>query len=300
MAANWTTSEGTQMNGVWAEGNKGGFGEVGKFFGPRQTKQPTYGSHYQVPHYSDQYTQYGRLANSYDDRNAPRANAYTAGESGFRGNQSQLAHMLMRQAQGHGPGQKLVRMQAQQAADRGMQQQMAMANSGRPGMGAMGARNAMMNSGNIQSQVGGQAAMAGLQAQLGATNQLGSVLQGARGQDLQRGMFNAGQQQQGSQFNADAQLRQMGLNDQAQLEALRQRLQLGGMQQQGGLTYEQLLAQHRLGKMGQPTFGQQLMSGGASLGAAYLGAGGGQAAQSGGGGGLSVNTGAGANTYNPY
>lgn len=231
-----------------------------------------YGSRYKVPHFNSQYGQYADLSRDFAHRDAPSANSYTAGTSNFRGDQNQLARMLMKQAQGRGPGQQLVRMQAQGAADRGMQQQLSMANSGRPGMGAMGMRNAMMNSGNIQSQVGGQAAVAGLQAQLGAANQLGGVLQGARGQDEQLRMFNAGQRQQGSQFNADAQLRQMGLNDQAQLEALRQRLQLSGMQQQGGLTYEQLRNQYRLGQMQQPTFGDQLMSGGASLGAAYLGA----------------------------
>lgn len=263
-------------SGGWYEGHGGGGlsgigSDLKSFFGPKQTPPPQYGSNYQVPHFDSQYGRYGDLAGSYGRRDAPQATAHQAGNSAFRGDQRRLAHMLMNQAKGRGPGQELVRMQAQGAADRGMQQQMAMANSGRPGMGAMGMRNAMMNSGNMQSQVGGQAAMAGLQAQLGAANQLGDVLSGARGQDQQLGMFNAGQRQQGSQFNADARLRQMGLNDQAQLEALRQRLQLSGMQQQGGLTYEQLLNQHKLGQMGQPTLGQQLLSGGASVMAAKFG-----------------------------
>lgn len=231
-----------------------------------------YTSQYKVPEFGQQYNQYGRMSENYGDRNAPQAQSFQAGDSSFRGGQSQLAKMLMQQSRGQGPGQELVRMQAQGAADRGMSQQMAMANSGRPGMGAMGARNAMMNSGNMQSQVGGQAAQAGLQAQLGAMSQLGGVLQGARGQDQNLSMFNAGQQQSSSQFNTDAKLRQMGLNDQAQLEALRQRLQLGGMQQQGGLQYMGDRNAYRMGKMAQPTFQDQLMSGGASLGAAYLGA----------------------------
>jgi len=245
------------------------FGYAGKaldFFGPNKTEAPQMNQNFEVPRFNSQYGAYGNLAGSYDDRKANLSQAQLGrNTSPFRGDQRQLAGMLMRQAQGHGPGQRLVRMQAQGAADRGMAQQMAMANSGRPGMGAMGARNAMMNSGNIQSQVGGQAAMAGLQAQLGATSQLGSVLQGARGQDLNASQFAASQKQQNDQFNTDARLRQMGLNDQAQLEALRQRLQLSGMQQQGGLTYEQLLNQHKLGTMAQPTLGQQLLSGGASV-----------------------------------
>lgn len=231
-----------------------------------------YGSRYKVPHFDNQYGQYADLSRDFAHRDAPSANSYAASTSNFRGGQSQLARMLMNQAQGRGPGQRLVRMQAQNMADRGVAQQYGMAASQRPGGGAGAYQNAAMNAANMTSRVGEQAAMGGLQAQLGAVGQLGGVLQGARGQDEQLRMFNAGQRQQGSQFNADAQLRQMGLNDQAQLEALRQRLQLSGMQQQGGLTYEQLRNQYRLGQMQQPTFGDQLMSGGASLGAAYLGA----------------------------
>src|SRR5690606_23421896 len=112
-------------------------------------------------------------------------------------------------------------------ADRGVAQQMAMAQSGRPGGGALAARRAAMNAGDINAQATQAAVMGGLQAQLGATGQLGNVLQGARQQDFQR-----------ASFNADARLRQTGMNDQRELEALAQRLRLAGMQQQGGMGYE--------------------------------------------------------------
>ncbi len=116
----------------------------------------------------------------------------------------------------------------------------------------------------MNAQVGGQSAAAQGQYQLGAMQNYGQFLQGARGQDDSM-----------SQFNADARFRQLGLNDQSQLEALRQRLQLQGMQQQGGMGYEQNRTQRYTGQLGvapQPTFGQQLLGAAGGAGQAYLAA----------------------------
>lgn len=211
--------------------------------------QPSRGN-FNIPGFHSQYKNYGQLSNHYGSRVAPQM-----GESAFRGDQTSLVRMLQAQAAGRGPGQALVRMQAQQAANNAMRTQLGIAAGAAPGGSAQAARTAALAGGEAQSAVGGQAAMAGLQAQLGAIGQLGGVLQGARGQDLARG--NA---------NMQARLQQTGMNDQAQLEALRQRLAASQAQQSGGMAYEQLKA----GLSAQPGIGDQLMGMGAGAGQAWL------------------------------
>lgn len=143
-----------------------------------------------------------------------------SGQSGFRGRQVELANMLRAQAQGQGPGQQLAQMRAKQFADRAAAQQMAMAQGQRGGMGALAGRNAAMAAASAQSRAGEQAMQGSLAAQLGATQQLGGVLAGGRGQDISQSQFNA------SQRNA------------WQQEMMRQRMGLAGMQQQGMMGYE--------------------------------------------------------------
>lgn len=203
-----------------------------------------------VPHFNSQYQNYGNLAGQYGGREAPQA-----GYSDFRGQQVGLGRMLAAEAQGKGIGQQLIRQQAQGMADRGMQQQLGMAASARPGQSALATRGAMMNSANMNAQVGGQSAMAAGQHQLGAMGQYGQFLQGARGADESM-----------NQFNVDARLKQLGLNDASQLEALRQRLQLSGMQQQGGQFGLSLEEQRRQFDESQPsTFDKFLGAAGGGL-----------------------------------
>lgn len=180
-------------------------------------------SMYELPDYQNQYNQYGALAGQYSNRAAPLAR-----QSGYATQQRMFGNQLQNEAQGRGIGQELVRRQAQQASDQAAQQQFAQAAGGPSSMQALGQRNAAMNAGNAQAAVGGQAALAGGQMQLGAMNQYGQFLQGARGADDAMSQFNAGQQ-----------LQSRGMNDQAQLEALRQRLAASGQQQQGRTAYEQ-------------------------------------------------------------
>src|SRR5690242_19335903 len=135
-------------------------GEASDYLGlsPYKGQAPQYNSHYQLPGFQSQYNQYGDMASAYGRRNAPQMR-----DSDFRGDQRGLVNMLNAQARGHGPGQELVRRQAQHIADRGAQQQMAMAKAQAPGMGAQSARNAAFGAAQLQSGVGGQAAQAGLQ-----------------------------------------------------------------------------------------------------------------------------------------
>lgn len=221
---------------------------------------------FSLPGFSSQYDTYGRLAADANHRRAPRASAFTARDQGqFRGQQGALANMLMQQAQGRGPGQQLVRMQAQNMADRAVAQAAGGARNANPQMAALAGRNAAMAGANAQSQVGGQAAQAGLQAQLGATSQLGDVLGTGRQQDQALSMFNAGQQQNSSQFNTDARMRQMGMNDARQLELLRQRLATSQMQQQGQMGYQNA----RVGLAGAqaqvPSFFDKALGGAAAI-----------------------------------
>jgi hypothetical protein len=215
--------------------------------------QKDYGANrgnYNVPGYDPAFRQYGHMADRFGNRQANQA-----GPSGYTGQQRQFGGQMQQEAMGNGLGQRLIRQQAQGQADRGMQQQMSMAASARPGQGGMAMRNAAMNAGNMNAQVGGQSAQAAGQYQLGAMQNYGQFLQGARGQDDSQ-----------AQFNADARFRQLGLNDQSQMEALRQRLQLQGMQQQGGMGYEQGQTSRFNAAAGSPTQNEQM--GGALQGAA--------------------------------
>lgn len=285
---------GGSIGGPWGAAAGGLIGGGIGFFGSSDEDEykPSYSGRYNLPDFQHMHRRYGQLGQYYAGRQAPTAQSHLARDSAFRGQQMGLGRMLAAEAQGKGIGQQTVRMQAQNMGDRAAQQQMAMAASARPGAGAQAYQQAAMNAGNAQSAVGGQAAMAGGQMQLGAMNQYGQFLQGARGQDNQMSMFNAGQLQQGSQFNADAQLRMYGLNDQAQLEALRQRLAASQMQQQGGLAFMNHLNGYNSAMAAKPGIGDQLLGMGGGAAGAYFN----KQGTSGGGGGGSQPT----NTQYPY
>lgn len=220
---------------------------------------------FNLPGFQTQYDTFGRLAANTGGRRAPQSMGSSAAQSGFRGQQSALANLLMQQAQGRGPGQELVRRQAQSMADRGMAQQAGFAARANPQMAGLAGRNAAMAGAGIAGQAANAATMGGLQAQLGATDQLGGVLQGARGLDNQFNMFNAGQAQQNSQFNVDARLRQMGMNDARQLDLLRQRLAASQMQQQGGIAFQNARLGQATAAAQMPTFLDKALLGAAAM-----------------------------------
>lgn len=209
-----------------------------------------------LPGYQTSYHAYGRLQSQLGNRD-PRRIA----ESGFRKGQLSLGNQLAMEAQGQGIGQQLIRQQAQQSADRGMQQQLAMQAGARPGSQAMAARNAAMASGQMQSAVGGQAALAGGQYQLGAMDQYGQFLQGARAQD--QGLEG---------MRLQSHLGQTQLNDAARMEMLRQKLAAQQAEQQGRIAQEQIRAQRYGALMGAPTEGEQKLGAitGLILGGAQL------------------------------
>lgn len=191
-----------------------------------------------VPHFQEQYDQYGRLADQYGKQG-----------SAFRKDQAALGHTLSEEAQGRGIGQMLVTDQARQAADRASAQQFGAIAGARPGMQAMASRNAMLGSALAQSAVGEQASNASGQVTLGAQNLYSNHLAGARGQDIN----------------------QQQANSSAQLGALGQRGQLSQAQQQGAMTAEQIRAQRYQALLGAPTNGEIIAGGLSGMGAAAMG-----------------------------
>lgn len=230
---------------------------------------------FNLPGYNQQYNNYGNLANRWGGYNAPIQNYNSqAANSAFRGQQVGLGNQLYEESQGRGIGQNLIGMQARNAADTAARQQLAQASSAPASMQAAAARNAAFNTGNIQSQVGGQAAMAGGQYQLGAMNNFGQFLQGARGQDEGLNQFNAQQRAQQAQFNTGARMEQEQRNRDAMLEAYRQRLMASQLQQQGGMGYEQQRTARYGADMGVPTFGETAFATGGEILGSILGGGG--------------------------
>lgn len=192
----------------------------------------------------DQKDEYQKRLEAYyaslGNREAPQAGPAAQGAySGFRQNQSDLIGRLEALSSGQGPS--LAAQQFRQATDQNMRGQQAMANSGRGG--AMASFNAANNMGMLGAQAAQGSAAARTQEEQMALQQLGLTVYGARNADEQMNQFNAQQQNQMAIQNLDARLRAMGMNDQARLSIL---------QQMGG-------------QANQPTFGDQLMAGGAGM-----------------------------------
>lgn len=165
--------------------------------------------------------------NSVGGREAPQAGpAAQSGYSDFRTNQSDLVSRLEALSKGQGPS--LAAQQFQQSQDRNMASQQSMAQSGRGG--PLAALNAANNMGQLGAQGAQGAAMARIQEQQMALNQLGLTLHGARGADEANNQFNANEQNQMAGTNLDAKLRAMGYNDEARLRILQQMGQLGDRQ----------------------------------------------------------------------
>lgn len=160
------------------------------------------------------------------------------GESSFRGDQQALVDRLRGQMSGQ---DSLAQLQLRNATDANIAQQRSLAASAGPQNQAMMQRLAAQNIGRMNQGVGQQAAMLGIQERNAAANALGQVAQGARGQDLQRGQFNAG-----------AQMQQTGLNDQYAMGLRGLEMGNAGLVQRGNMGYAQDLTTRRGQDLGQP------------------------------------------------
>ena len=204
------------------------------------------------------------------NRQAPQlGQAGQAAYSGFRQNQSDLINRLDALSQGKGPS--LAAAQFQQATDRNMSSQAAMANSGRGG--PMASLTAANNMGMLGAQAAQGSAIARTGEELGAYGQLGQAIAQGRSADEATNMFNTGQGNQFQMANLEAKLKQMGLNDSAV---------------QGILSG--LIGENRI-----PGIGTQLMAGGAGALSQYAAHAGAGAVAGGGVGSIGMD-----NTKNPF
>ena len=161
------------------------------------------------------------MEQEFANRHAPQVGqAGQAGMSDFRGNQAALIAQLEALSRGQGPS--LAANQMREAMDRsvGAQASLAAGAAGR-GVGQGAAlRNASNQTAAIQSQGSRDTGMMRVQEQLGALQQLGLNIHGARGADESMNRFNTSSNNQFALANLDAQLRAMGMNDAARLQAL--------------------------------------------------------------------------------
>lgn len=154
--------------------------------------------------------------------------------SGFRGNQQGLVSRLEAMANGQGPS--LAKQQFQQATDRNVRSQQALAASGRGG--PLAQLTAANNTAMLGANAAQGSALARTNEQMQAIGQLGGVIAQGRGADEQTNMFNAGEQNQLAVANLQARLKAMGMQDDQILGILSQ---MGGTRNQPGLG-DQVLA----------------------------------------------------------
>lgn len=156
------------------------------------------------------------LEQDYQTRAWQDVNAAQAGQSSFRGNQSNLINQL--EAMGRGEGPSAATLQMREGMDRAVGAQSSMAGGavGRGVNAGAALREASNNASGAQSQIARDTGMARVQEQLGAINQLGINIHGARGADESLNQFNAGQTNQVALANAQ---RQMQI-EQLKLQAL--------------------------------------------------------------------------------
>lgn len=147
-----------------------------------------------------------------------------------RGRQMTLADQLTAQAAGQGPS--LATMQLKQATDRNIAQAMALAASQRGGAaGGLGLRNVQQQQTQLQGQAARDSAMARMQEQLSAREQLAGVLQGTRGLDINLASNQAQLEQATRQSNQQA--------------ANQRLLQQAQLAQQASIANQQAMLQNR-------------------------------------------------------
>lgn len=171
----------------------------------------------------------------------------------FRGQQSQLAGMLMQGAQGNGPSAAQGLLQQQTQNNIANAYAMAQANPNNAGA----ARNIANQAAMANQQAAGQGAIMRAQEQQAAQGQLGGLLSGARGQDL--GV--AGQ-------NAQLAQNQFQLGNQAALGWSGQQLGANEAQLRANLAEQQMKANAYANAQAG---GRQLLGGTLSAGSALLG-----------------------------
>lgn len=226
---------------------------------------------FKVPGYDQQQSRLSGYLGGVDNRGAPQIGDFrTANQSSFRGNQGQLADMLMQRAQGKN---SVAELQAQQGMDAANAQQRSFMAGARPSNAAMAMRLGQQGMANSAMGIQGQAAVARANEALQASGMLGSVLAQGRGADEQLAMWNAGQQNQRTGQQAQMNQQQMALDDAARAGLLGQSIGLAGMEQQGGMNYEGNRTQRYAAALGVPTKREAIIGGISGLAGGLLGGG---------------------------
>lgn len=154
------------------------------------------------------------LEQDYQTRAWQEVSAAQANQSQFRTNQSSLITQL--EAMGRGDGPSAATLQMREGLDRvaGAQSSMAGGAVGRGVNAGAALREASNNTAGAQSQIARDTGLARVQEQLGAINQLGLTIHGARTADETVNQFNAAQTNQVALANAQRQLQieQLKLN----------------------------------------------------------------------------------------
>lgn len=126
--------------------------------------------------------------------------AAQAADSDFRGDQRSLADTLGRQMRGE---DSIAALQSKRMLETEQNRQMGLAQTARPGVAAMAQRTAAGNMGRIGTEMVGRTLEAQLAERKAAADALGSVVGQARGQDLSRETFNAGETNTNQRLNAN-------------------------------------------------------------------------------------------------
>lgn len=199
--------------------------------------------------YDARISQLQGYLNPLSSRPAPQAGGVTLGpaaqaaDSPFRGDQQGALGMFRDWAMGK---DSVAAQAGANATNRAMAMQRSMAAGARPGMGAMAARQAMLNSGKAATDIGAATQQAQIQERQAAAGALGNLATAGRGQDQQLGMFNADQSNVHSRFgagleqqrnlaNMESELRTMGMNDQQIATILGLQHNAAALQQRGDL-----------------------------------------------------------------
>jgi hypothetical protein len=168
----------------------------------------------------DQERQRQEYLRSIANRRAPELGpAAQSDYSGFRRNQSNLISNLEAMARGEGPS--VSREMFNQATNRNIAAQTAMASGGR-GNGNLGAMMAMNNSARLGADASQGAALGRVQEQNNAINNLGMQIYSGRNADEANNQFNAGQTNYNNRDRAQLQNQFYGIQDQANLGAMSQ------------------------------------------------------------------------------
>lgn len=126
--------------------------------------------------------------------------AAQAADSDFRGDQRSLVDALGRTMRGE---DSIAAIQSKRMLETEQNRQMGLAQTARPGQAAMAQRTAAGNMGRIGTEMVGRTLEAQLAERKAATDALGSVVGQARGQDLSRETFNAGETNTNQRLNAN-------------------------------------------------------------------------------------------------